>query len=51
MFVLTQDGKLYVFRVEEKRANRDEEILTRKSGPQFTGHLAIDKPILVKDMP
>lgn len=38
MFVVTQDGKLYVFRIDEKRGSRELEILSRK-GPQFTGDL------------
>jgi len=51
MFVLGQDGKLYVFRVDEKRADREEEILSKKPGPVFTGQIVIDKPIFVKDLP
>ena len=50
MFVVTQDGKLYVFRIEEKAPSREEQMFS-KGRPGFSGELHIDAPILVKDMP
>lgn len=49
MFVLGQDGKLYVFRVEEKAPSREEVMLSRGQA-QYTGDLVTDSPIFVKDM-
>lgn len=50
MFVMTDDGKLYVFIVEEIAASR-EELMFSKVKPEFTGELMIDNPIHVKEVP
>lgn len=49
MFVVTQDGKLFVFRIAEKAPTREEKMFSKVKA-QFTGELLIDSPILVKDM-
>ena len=51
MFVVTQDGKLYVYRIEEKAPSREEQMFSRIARAQFTGELLIDEPIFVKDLP
>ena len=50
MFVLGQDGKLFVFRIEEKAPSREDQIFS-KMRPQFTGELLIENHIVVKDLP
>lgn len=50
MFVVAQDGKVYVFRIEEKAPSR-EEAMFAKFKPGFKGELIVDKPIFVKDLP
>ena len=50
MFVVTQDGKLYVFRVEEKAPSREEQLFSKVKAA-YTGELVFDKPLYVKDMP
>jgi len=49
MFVVTQDGKLFVFRIAEKAPSREERMFSKVKA-QFTGELLIDSPILVKDL-
>ena len=50
MFVMTEDGRLFVFLVEE-RATPREELMFSKARPEFTGELMIDNPIHVKEVP
>ena len=50
MFVVTEDGKVYVFRIEEKAPSR-EEMMFSKFKPQYHGELIVENPILVKDIP
>lgn len=50
MFVLTKDGKLYVFRIEEKAPSREDQILGGMRA-QYTGEMVLEKPIFVKDLP
>lgn len=49
MFVMTEDGKLFVFFIEEKEPERSEYF--SKKRPEFTGELVLNKPIYVKDLP
>jgi alpha-tubulin suppressor-like RCC1 family protein len=49
MFVLGEDGKLFVFVIKEKPPVQTD-ILSKKR-PQFTGELMLDNPIYVKDIP
>ena len=49
MFVLGEDGKVFVFRINEK-APQKNDIYSRKK-PAFTGELALENPIFVKDLP
>jgi hypothetical protein len=48
MFVLSEDGKVFVFRINEKAPVKD--IYSRKK-PAFTGELVLENPIFVKDLP
>ena len=48
MFVLSEDGKVFVFRINEKAPVKD--IYSRKK-PVFTGELVLENPIFVKDLP
>lgn len=48
MFVLTEDGKLYSFRITEKAPERDP-FASKK--PRWTGEIDLEKPIFVKDLP
>ena len=50
MFVLSQDGKLYSFRIEEKKPDRDQMMFS-KFKPSMTGELIVDSPIHVKEIP
>ena len=50
MFVMTEDGRLFVFKVEETAASREEQMFSRMR-PEFTGELMIDNPIHVKEVP
>ena len=50
MFVITDKGQVFVFKIIEHAPDRHEMILT-KSRPQFTGELLTNEPILVKDLP
>lgn len=49
MFVMSEDGKLYVFPIEEKAPERSDYFSRKK--PEFTGDLKLDNPVLVKDLP
>lgn len=49
MFVMTEDGKLYVFVINEIAPSRTEDFSKKK--PVFSGELLIDKPVLVKNLP
>jgi len=49
MFVLTEDGKLYGFFIDEKEPEKSEYF--SKKRPEFTGDLVLEKPIFVKDLP
>lgn len=49
MFVLGEDGKIFVFVIKEKPPVQTD-ILSKKR-PQFTGELILDSPIYVKDIP
>lgn len=51
MFVVTQDGKLYVYRIEEKAPSREDMMFSSITRAQFTGELLIEEPIFVKDLP
>jgi alpha-tubulin suppressor-like RCC1 family protein len=46
---MTEDGKLYVFFIEEKEPEKSDYF--SKKRPEFTGELILDKPIFVKDLP
>jgi hypothetical protein len=48
MFVLTEDGKLYSFRITERAPDRSDPFTGGKA--RFTGELDLD-PILVKGLP
>ena len=50
MFVVSEDGKVYVFRIEEKAPSR-EEVMFAKWKPQYSGELIVENPIYVKDIP
>jgi hypothetical protein len=49
MFVLAEDGKVFVFRINEKAPEKND-VYSRKK-PAFTGELALENPIFVKDLP
>jgi alpha-tubulin suppressor-like RCC1 family protein len=49
MFVMSEDGKLYVFAIEEKAPDQSDYFSKKK--PEFSGDLALDSPIFVKDLP
>ena len=51
MFVVTQDGKLYVFRIEEKAPSREDQMFSHITRASYTGELLINEPIFVKDLP
>lgn len=51
MFVMGQDGRLFVFRIEEKAPTREEQMFSKHMKAQFTGELIMDSPIFVKDLP
>lgn len=52
MFVLTQDGKLFVYRIEETPLSREEVMFNRMGGGlPFKAELIIESPIQVKDLP
>ena len=48
---MTQDGRLYVFRIAEKAPSREEQMFSKMVKAQFTGELLIEQPIFVKDLP
>lgn len=50
MFVLSEDGRLFVFPIEETAAPR-EELMFSRARPEFTGELMVDNPIHVKEVP
>lgn len=50
MFVMTEDGGLFVFVVEETAPNQEEAMFS-KVKPEFTGELMVDNPIRVKEAP
>ena len=50
MFVLTDKGELYVFKIIEHAPDRYDMIL-QSGKPQFTGELLIKEPILVQNLP
>jgi alpha-tubulin suppressor-like RCC1 family protein len=49
MFVMSEDGKLYVFAIEEKAPERSDYFSKKK--PEFTGDLQLDKPMHIKELP
>lgn len=49
MFVMTEDGKLYVFVINEIPPIRTGDFIKKKA--VFSGELVIDQPILVKNLP
>lgn len=50
MFVLTEKGQLYAFRIDIQKTSTEERLFAPQK-PQYTGELFLDKPIHVKDMP
>jgi alpha-tubulin suppressor-like RCC1 family protein len=50
MFVLTEKGQLFAFRIDITKTTLEERLFAPQK-PQFTGELFLDKPIVVKDMP
>lgn len=50
MFVMTEDGRLFVFIVDETATPKSEMMFSR-ARPEFTGELMIDNPIHVKEAP
>ena len=49
MFVMTEEGKLFVFRINEITPEQSD--FFSKKRPQFTGEILLDQPIFVKDLP
>ena len=47
MFVLTDKGELYSFKIAETEHKME---MFAKRGPRFTGDMSIDKPIHVKEL-
>ena len=50
MFVMTEDGRLFVFKVEETAMSKEDQMFARIR-PEFTGELMIENPIHVKEVP
>jgi len=52
MFVLSEDGKVFLYKIKEHFPSREEiSMLGTKSMPNIKGELLInDDPILVKDL-
>ena len=49
MFVLTEDDKLYSFRINENAPNPSDPFAATKA--RFTGDLVLENPVFVKDLP
>jgi len=50
MFVMTEKGQLYAFRIEITKTPTEERMFANQK-PEYTGELFLDKPIFVKDIP
>ena len=51
MFVLTEKGQVYTFKIEEKIAEQKDLFDHIKKGPmQIDAELQVDTPVLVKDL-
>ena len=50
MFVVTQDGKLYTFFIDEIAPSREDQMFS-KFRPSKTGKLEADSPMHVKELP
>jgi alpha-tubulin suppressor-like RCC1 family protein len=50
MFVMTENGELFVFPIAEI-APSQEEMMFSKKRPEFTGEVDVEKPVRVKEMP
>lgn len=50
MFVMTENGELFVFPITEI-APSQEEMMFSKKRPEFTGEVDVEKPVRVKEMP
>ena len=51
MFVLTEKGQVYVFKINEKLPSQDDLIEhIKKGGLRIEAEMDIEKPVLVKDL-